>query len=101
MIPVYKTSSGGKSVKVNGINHNMVCNSCDKFLGILVESISEPSSLGKLAHYQCICPCGGDSFIVKSENKCFMVPDDSMYIKGQPFNIKEKYIELKIILEKS
>ncbi len=92
--------TGGKvSVKVKGTNHDMVCTNCDKKLGILVESDQKSRIFNRTTKYQCICICGGDSFVVRSLNECYFVPDPSLSIKAMDVDTNNReFITNKIVL---
>ena len=90
-----------ESCKVNGTNHDMVCTICSKKLGILVESDKKSKILDKLTKYQCICDCGGDSFVVRTHNTCYMVPEQNMIMVKRDFDIKPDYVEYKIFLKEN
>jgi len=92
--------SGGRvSQKVNGTNHIMSCTICDKKLGTLVESDKKSRIFNRTTKYQCICTCGGESFVVRSLNECYFVPESNLAIKETPVDTtKREYIENKIVL---
>lgn len=87
------------SCRVNGTNHCMVCTICDRNLGILVESDEKSKIFNRITKYRCICLCGGDTFVVRSENECYFVPDQLLVIKEMKVDTENvNYITNDIIL---
>lgn len=59
------------------------CNSCNRFLGTLVISdkkhiFPEKLNMQLPIKYQFECGCGGKSFVIKTENKSFVVPGENV-----------------------
>jgi hypothetical protein len=96
----YCEITGGKvSVKVEGTKHTMICTECDKKLGTLLESDKKSRIFNRTTKYQCICICGGESFVVRSLNECYFIPEANLMIKEMPIDtMKREYIENKIIM---
>jgi hypothetical protein len=89
------------SKKVVSTNHPMRCTTCDKNLGTLVESDKISKKFNKIVKYQCIHEqtCG-ESFVVKSENECYFVPDENLNITGSNIEYLPTYIKYTITVGK-
>jgi len=77
----------------------MVCTTCDRKLGTLVESDQKSRIFNRTTKYTCICTCEGESFVVRSLNECYFVPEADLMIKEMPVDtMKRDVIENLIIL---
>lgn len=91
----------GKSLKAK--EHTMKCAICNKILGTLIETEKKSKILTILTKYCCIYSsdkCNCESFVVKTLNECAFLPSDGLKIKNNEFDIKEKHVDYRIILEK-
>ncbi len=75
----------GEGKKVTGKQHKMVCTVCNSDLGTIFESEEINKKFSLPIKFQCICSCGGDTFVVKSDKSCYFVQND--------FPIKEQIVE--------
>lgn len=91
------TPTSGSS-KINGTNHAMRCTTCDKILGTMVESDKLSKKFNKIVKYQCICSCGGESFVVKSVNECYFAQDASLDVKDSQIEFMTTYVKYQISL---
>lgn len=61
--------SQGKSNKRELLKSTTIkCNSCNKVLGELIETTPELDIEYK---HEYVCPCGGETFVIKTENTTF------------------------------
>lgn len=87
-------------MKVVSTNHRMDCTTCGLHLGILAESNKLSKKFNKIVKFKCICYCKGESFVVKSLNDCYFVPDDNINTLGSNIEYFDDYVSYKIIVEK-
>lgn len=100
MIEFHKKVTLEPRTKVVGINHTMQCTTCSEILGTLLESDELCKKFDKIVKFQCICHCGGESFIVKSKNTCYFVPVFNLNVVQSKIDEMKDYIKYQIILEK-
>ena len=93
-----KITQASNSCKVSGTNHLMKCTTCDKNLGTMVESDKLSKKFNKIVKYQCICSCGGESFVVKSVNECYFAQDASLDVKDSQIEFMTTYVKYQISL---
>ena len=92
-----KTKSAG--AKVHGDEHILSCNSCGIKLGILFETKEISKKYNKTVKYQCICKCGGDSFVFVSRNECYFIQEPTLFLKSISTVDNELFIKSVITLE--
>lgn len=91
IVNLNKIENSGK--KISGIKKPMICISCNRQCGIIFES----ESLLHEQQFRCVCPCGGKTFLVKSENRCYFIQSPDLDIlewneDNDPQSLNDNYI---------